>query len=98
MSDHTPGPWKLSEKGAYSDFNGNSAVVHATDKFGNRAARIAAPEMLKELMRVRVLIRESQGIYGFHLNGNPSGWGEHMDLVNGIDAAISKATGEEGQS
>lgn len=56
----------------------------------------AAPCMLEALRRILILIQESHGVFGFHLNGDLSDWSEHQDDIDVIQNAIEKATGEEG--
>ena len=50
--------------------------------------------LVEALEGVRALIGDCEGVYGLHLNGDPSPWGEHDDMIAEIDAALTLAKGE----
>lgn len=103
---NTKGPWAASEHGAYGDYDGNSivilgddlriAVVLGYDTKETRAnARLiaAAPDLLAALEALMRIVSNSNGVSGWHRNGDIAGWDE-FDEINMAIAALAKAKGE----
>lgn len=97
---HTPGPWSLER-----DYNGVPEFVFGGDTcvcdFGIEApkpedARLlaAAPELLECLQHIQGIVSESQGVAGWHLNGQIASWDE-LGLREEIDGVLAKVRGEE---
>ncbi len=74
MNKHTKGPWEASNRGDYSDFDGDSVVITGRDRricavhhsgyienVSNVSLITAAPDMLEELRRAAKTIRNCQG-------------------------------------
>lgn len=109
MSDlnHTSGPWRWSENRwnlespdgivLQTESEENNYGYNAGFQPSKEDAQLiaAAPQMLEALIRIRSLIDESEGIFGFHLNGALSEWFEHQEDIDAIEEAIAKATGKE---
>lgn len=107
---HTPGPWKVAEnlfgntvsyevyanvetksgKGGYTRI----CQITPRDQKANAHLIAAAPDMLEALESMLSIISESNGISGWHLNGNIATWGEFQVVID-IEEAIKKARGEE---
>lgn len=73
----------------------NIATCYGTDtpeQFANAQLIAAAPDLLNALQEIADLISESQGVAGYHLNGEVADW-DSLELS--IFDAIKKATGEQ---
>ena len=86
------------------EFNGTVFMVDGEDQIEIIAEHIrdektahqikAIPDMLEALESMLSIISESNGISGWHLNGNIATWGEFQAVID-IEEAIKKARGEE---
>ena len=56
----------------------------------------AAPEMLECLEHIQGIVSESQGVAGWHQNGQVASWDE-LGLREEIDGVLAKAGGEESE-
>ena len=56
----------------------------------------AAPELLECLQHIQGIVSESQGVAGWHQNGQIASWDE-LGLREEIDGVLAKARGEEGE-
>ena len=54
----------------------------------------AAPELLECLQHIQGIVSESQGVAGWHQNGQIASWDE-LGLREEIDAVLAKVRGEE---
>ena len=79
MSKHTPGPWKSEGK----RFITTVGIAISTDKSlgpiavvseENAPLVLAAPEMYEAISQMVAIINESEGISGWHLNGDLLRW------------------------
>lgn len=103
MSNHTPGPWIIDERSDYKDPAVHPPVICEVGCFViitmdevksvERDARViaAAPDMLEALKDIAALIKESQGVAGYHLNGDVADW-DSLELK--LFDAIAKAEGD----
>ena len=56
----------------------------------------AAPELLECLEHIQGIVSESQGVAGWHQNGQVASWDE-LGLREEIDGVLAKAGGEESE-
>jgi hypothetical protein len=55
----------------------------------------AAPDLLEALEAFIAVVGDSNGVAGYHLNGDVATWGEScFDFIDDARAAIAKARGE----
>lgn len=52
----------------------------------------AAPELLAALEGLLAIVDDSEGVAGYHRNGEVATWSEFADEINAAVAAIDKAT------
>ena len=93
---HTRGPWK-AHRAIWDKETGDVAYILEGIKEARAADSYlitAAPVMLEALVSMLSIISESNGISGWHLNGNIATWGEFQVVID-IEEAIRKARGEE---
>lgn len=104
MSAHTPGPWQYVRengspttgphmiKGAIPGYLAEVRDCGSGDVEANARLIAAAPDLLEALKGVLAIVSDSQGVAGYHLNGNTAEWDEFDEVDAAIDA-IAKATG-----
>jgi hypothetical protein len=103
MSKHTKGPWEAAERGAYSDYDGDSVVILGDDmriavvqhsgaawQTANARLMVAAPDMLEALENAALQIE--------YLHDKFGETGTGMSVLFQVRAAIAKATGATGTS
>lgn len=101
---HTPGPWRYCKTNG-SPTHGEHVIAGAKpgylaevrdcgsgDVGANARLIAAAPDLLEALKGVLAIVSDSQGVAGYHLNGNTAEWDEFDEVDAAIDA-IAKATG-----
>lgn len=91
VAAHTPGPWVFESKRDEGDniFTQRKPQMRIANVYGDCSvepyqdnARLiaAAPDLLTELQGllegITALINESEGVVGYHLNGDVAPWGE----------------------
>ena len=107
-AQHTPGPWFATGGNVFAETDkfyprpvaavgvplGKSDI-----RFGELEANAhliaAAPALLEALVGMLSIINDSDGVSGYHLNGDIAVWGEFPE-VDAARAAIAKATGQKG--
>lgn len=96
---HTPGPWKVDRP----YIRGTGRAIASLESWHNEVedaanARLiaAAPEMLECLEHIQGIVSESQGVAGWHQNGQVASWDE-LGLREEIDGVLAKAGGEESE-
>jgi hypothetical protein len=108
-STFTPGPWALfqnahgdqlircASEGPLKNCVVGSVAANPPQSHyeGNARLLAAAPQMLSALKRIKSIIDESEGVFGFHLNGDLSYWFEHQEDIDELSEALALATGEE---
>lgn len=102
---HTPGPWWTTDHGI-RDRGGYIAHTNSVQRYEGQDERYArevamreadkrliaaAPDLLKALAGLIAVINDSQGVAGYHLNGDIALWSEFPE-VEDAGAAILKAT------
>jgi hypothetical protein len=107
--NHTPGPWRETDKGVRSDAGyicfWVSKPMHYigqdkrySDELEERAANCrlvtAAPNLLEACKQMLDIINESTGIAGWHLNGDLLLWGQCEQVQMLIDAVKKAEKGE----
>ena len=63
---------------------------------GNARLLAAAPELLECLKHIQGIVSESQGVAGWHQNGQVASWDE-LGLREEIDAVLAKVRGEKSE-
>lgn len=96
--NHTPGPWTV-EKNGYLNQLGIEPCIGAVYGAGeelNANARLiaAAPDLLAALEALMGIVSDSNGVAGYHRNGDIADWNE-FDEINMAVAAIAKAKDAE---
>lgn len=107
---HTPGPWMCDSDPIKGDplnrvryrvvARGKTITqcyYSSSDEQAEHDARLiaAAPDLLEALVGMLSIINDSNGVSGYHLNGDIAVWGEFPE-VDAASAAIAKATGQKG--
>ena len=95
---HTPGPWTTKETGYLNqmiDVEPSIGCVYGVGDKGQANARLiaAAPDLLAALEVLMGIVSDSNGVSGYHLNGDIAEWDE-FDEINIAIAALAKAKGE----
>ena len=93
---YTPGPWSVDRpyiRGAERVIATLEAGRNEVEDAANARLIAAAPELLECLRHIQGIISESQGVAGWHLNGEIAGWDE-LGLREEIDAVLAKVRGE----
>ena len=99
---HTPGPWELamSADGCFILFGakGRNLLTIPLDeqneeKTANARLIAAAPELLECLKHIQGIVSESQGVAGWHQNGQVASWDE-LGICEEINAVLAKVRGE----
>lgn len=98
---HTPGPWRMEEfrKGSYlvTARNAGTAregiVAQHVPGIANARLIAAAPELLECLKHIQGIVSESQGVAGWHQNGQVASWDE-LGICEEINAVLAKVRGE----
>ena len=95
---HTKGPWKVRWKTAFC----NRAAIEPAigevygagdELIANARLIAAAPDLLAALEVLMGIVSDSNGVSGYHLNGDIAEWDE-FDEINIAIAALAKAKGE----
>lgn len=105
---HTPGPWKVIVNPVRGVIvKGPNGVIIAShplckewkrneELYFNARLIAAAPELLECLEHIQGIVSESQGVAGWHQNGQVASWDE-LGLREEIDGVLAKAGGEESE-
>lgn len=102
MSKHTAGPWRYV-RGNGSPTTGMHMIAGATpgylaevrdcgsgDVAANARLMAAAPRLAAVLERLLLIINESAGVAGYHLNGAIAEWDEFEEITE-ASAALEEA-------
>lgn len=104
MNKHTPGPWVVQDSRYCPNSDDPPPLVCTIGRFSilamcevksdiDDASLISvAPEMLEALQEIADIVLESQGIAGYHLNGEVADW-DSLNLK--LFDVIAKATGSK---
>ena len=102
----TKGNWKTLDKATFDSyqnvwskalyidgFNFCMYISGRTEQEVNANAKLiaAAPDMLEALTNILKIVEDSEGVVGYHLNGDTAKWDEFDEVTNAIKA-IKKAT------
>lgn len=93
---HTPGPWKVDRpyiRGAGRAIASLESWRNEVEDAANARLIAAAPELLECLKHIQGIVSESQGVAGWHQNGQVASWDE-LGLREEIDAVLAKVRGE----
>jgi len=102
-TEFTKGKWELDRDFIYSKLSevicdidpiGVSKKVFTRSKeeaIANAKLIAAAPELLEALISVLNIMNDSEGVAGYHLNGDIASWGEFEEIKQ-AEQAIKKAT------
>lgn len=102
----TKGPWKVESfeyecakrYGVFPENGDQDAAVaeifHSSQSEANARLIAAAPELCEALESILNIIHVSTGVYGYHLNGEPSPWSEFKEVIENADMCLEKARGE----
>lgn len=102
----TPGPWRSVELGSEGALITPDTpnkrenirwIARVTGRdtltdFANARLMAAAPAMLETLKGILAYIDQSNGLSGYHLNGEIASW-DSLEVVDQIREAIAKAEG-----
>ena len=69
----------------------NSGYIAEDEGLANAKLIAAAPELLEALISVLNIMNDSDGVAGYHLNGDIASWGEFEEIKQ-AEQAIKKAT------
>lgn len=85
----------------YDDRNVADIICHPPDKRMSNASYkkwkynakliAAAPDLLEALTNIIKIVEDSEGVVGYHLNGDTAKWDEFDEITNAIKT-IKKAT------
>ena len=99
-AQHTPGPWRLhpTDDTMVIGVNGRDEIAEMRGYYSTQPdvmeanARLiaAAPDMLAVCEALLDIIYNSQGVAGWHRNGDVATWDE-FEAVAELEAAIAKA-------
>ena len=102
----TKGKWKTLDKATFDSyqnvwrkalyidgFNFCMYISGRTEQEVNANAKLiaAAPDMLEALTNILKIVEDSEGVVGYHLNGDTAKWDEFDEVTNAIKT-IKKAT------
>ena len=102
----TKGNWKTLDKATFDSyqnvwskalyidgFNFCMYISGRTEEEVNANAKLisAAPDMLEALTNILKIVEDSEGVVGYHLNGDTAKWDEFDEVTNAIKT-IKKAT------
>ena len=95
---HTPGPWSIKENAYLNqmiDVEPSIGCVYGVGEEVQANARLiaSAPDLLAALEALMRIVSNSNGVSGWHRNGDIAGWDE-FDEINMAIAALAKAKGE----
>jgi hypothetical protein len=92
----TPGPWHVTGETHVNCAEGFlvASTGYSDDETDQANARLiaAAPDMLAVCKALLDIIYNSQGVAGWHMNGDVATWDEFED-VGALEAAIAAAEG-----
>ena len=66
-------------------------AIHMDVVQANAKLIAAAPELLEALTNILKIVEDSEGVVGYHLNGDTAKWDEFDEVTNAIKT-IKKAT------
>ena len=66
-------------------------AIHMDVVQANAKLIAAAPDMLEALTNILKIVEDSEGVAGYHLNGDTAKWDEFDEVTNAIKT-INKAT------
>ena len=66
-------------------------AIHMDVVEANAKLIAAAPDLLEALTNILKIVEDSEGVVGYHLNGDTAKWDEFDEIVNAIKT-IKKAT------
>lgn len=97
---YTPGPWSYEEPDAVGlphlrAANGDAIATFLRDPWNSSDIPLiaAAPELLECLKHIQGIVSESQGVAGWHQNGQVASWDE-LGICEEINAVLAKVRGE----
>lgn len=98
----TPGPWSVEDRyvgrmvgeidTCIAECFDHSSIDRHNAK-ANACLIAAAPELYEALSRMIDIVNDSQGVVGYHLNGDIAEWDEFDDIEVAL-AALAKARNE----
>lgn len=104
---HTPSPWLMNVTKKYIDNKGLAItdskgrlvceVMHDLTQLdiveyeANAKLIVAAPDLFEALNDLLSITKDSEGVCGYHKNGNVAEWNEFSEVSKAIEA-IKKAT------